>query len=155
MKVLFLKHVINVWKPWEIKEVKTGFAVNMLIPKWLAIELTPKAEAKHNEKLKKDEKYRMSLIEWRHEITTELNWKTLELTLKTDNTWKVFGGIWEKNIIDVIKQRFNLKLSKKHIDMPDWHLKKVGEHIIYIKFWKDSIAKMIVRIEAEKLKVKS
>ena len=57
MRVLFLKHVINVGKPWEIKEVKPGYAANMLFPQWLAIELTPEAEKKHKEKIKKDEKH--------------------------------------------------------------------------------------------------
>jgi large subunit ribosomal protein L9 len=149
MKVLFLKHVVNVGKPWEIKEVKTGFAVNMLITKWFAIELTPEAEKIHYEKLKKDEKYKMSLIEWRHEIAEELNWKTLEFALKTGNNGKVYGWIGEKDIIDVIKKRFKIELSKKHIDMPDWHLKKTGEHIIYIKLWKDSMAKMVIKVKAE------
>jgi large subunit ribosomal protein L9 len=149
MKVLFLKHVINVWKPWEIKEVKSGFAVNMLIPKWLAIELTPEAEKKHYEKLKKDEKYRMSLIEWRHEIAEELNWKLLEFVLKTWNNDKVYGWINEKDIIEAIKKRFKLNLERKHIEIPDWHLRKIWEHIIYIKLWKDSMAKMIVRIKGE------
>jgi large subunit ribosomal protein L9 len=149
MKVLFLKYVVNVGKPWEIKEVKTWFAVNMLIPKWFAVELTPEIEAKHNEKLKKDEKYRMSLIEWRHEIADELNWKILEFVLKTGNNGKVYGWIGEKDIINTIKKRFKLELSKKHIDMPDWHLRKIWEHIIYIKLWKDSIAKITARVKGE------
>jgi large subunit ribosomal protein L9 len=150
MKVLFLKHIINVGKPWEIKEVKAWFAVNMLIPKWLAVELTPEAEKKHYEKLKKDEKYRMSLIEWRYGIVEELNWKTLEFTLKTQNNDKVYGWIGEKDIIEAIKKRFKLELSKKHIEMPDWHLKKIWEHIIYIKLWKDAMAKVMVELKAEK-----
>jgi large subunit ribosomal protein L9 len=150
MKVLFLKHIVNVGKPWEIKEVKSWFAVNMLIPKWLAIELTPEAEKRHYEKMKKDEKYRMSLIEWRHGIVEELNWKVLEFTLKTQNNDKVYGWIGEKDIIEVIKKRFKLELSKKHIEMPDWHLKKIWEHIIYIKLWKDAMAKMTIQLKAER-----
>ena len=43
MRVLFLKHVINVGKPWEIKEVKPGYAANMLFPQLLALELTQEA----------------------------------------------------------------------------------------------------------------
>lgn len=149
MKVLFLKHVVNVWKPWEIKEVKAWFAANMLIPKGLAIELTPEAEKKHLEKLKKDQKYRMWLIEDRHSIVDELNWKKLSFALKTEWAWKVYGSVKEKDIIDQIKKKFNLELTKKHIDMPDWHLKKTGEHIIYIKMWKDAMAKMFINVNRE------
>ena len=149
MKVLFLKHVINVWKPGEIKEVKAGFAVNMLIPKWLAVELTPEAEKKHMEKLKKDQNHRKELIENRHLIVEELNWKKIGFTLKTDNTGKVYWWIKEKDIIDYIKKNFKIELNKKHIDMPDWHLKKTGEHIIYLNLWKDSMAKVFVIINRQ------
>ena len=149
MRVLFLKHVINVGKPWEIKEVKSWFAVNMLIPQWLAIELTPEAEKRHNEKLKKDQKYRMSLIEDRHSIAEELNWKKIEFKLKTDWSWKVYWWVNEKDIIEYIKKHFNLELSRKHIEMPDWNIKKIWEHTIYIKLWKDSMAKMFVNIKEE------
>lgn len=149
MKVLFLKHVVNVWKPWEIKEVKAWFAANMLIPQGLAIELTVEVEKKHNEKLKKDQKYRMSLIEDRHSIADELNWKKLTFKLKTDWSGKVYWWINEKEIIDQIKKQFWLELARKHIDMPDWNLKRIWEHIIYIKLGKDSMAKMFVEINEQ------
>jgi ribosomal protein L9 len=45
----------------------------MLFPKGLAIELTPEAEKKHFEKLKRDQKHRMELIENRHDISEKLN----------------------------------------------------------------------------------
>lgn len=150
MKVLFLKHVINVGKPWEIKEVKPGYAANMLFPQWLAIELTPETEKKYKEKLKKEEKHRMELIENRHEISESLNHKKLEFILKTWTNHKVYGWIWEKDIIDEVKKKFKIELSKKHIDMPDGHLKKLGEHIIYIKLWKDAMAKVFIVLNEEK-----
>jgi ribosomal protein L9 len=150
MRVLFLKHVINVGKPWEIKEVKPGYAANMLFPQWLAVELTPEAEKKHKDKLKKDEKHRMELIENRHIIAEELNHKKLEFTVKTWSNHKVYWWIWEKDIIEEVKKRFKFELTKKHIDMPDGHLKKIWEHAIYIKLWKDAIAKIFIVINEEK-----
>ncbi len=150
MRVLFLKHVINVGKPWEIKDVKPGYASNMLFPKWLAVELTPEEEKRHKDKLKKDEKHRMDLIENRHIIAEELNHKKLEFLVKTWTNQKVYWGIWEKDIIEEVKKKFKIELTKKHIDMPNWHLKKIGEHTIYIKLWKDAMAKIFIVINEEK-----
>lgn len=150
MRVLFLKHVINVGKPWEIKEVKPGYAANMLFPQWLAVELTPEAEKKHKDKLKKDEKHRMELIENRHVIAEELNHKKLEFLVKTWSNHKVYWWIWEKDIIEEVKKRFKFELTKKHIDMPDGHLKKIWEHSVYIKLWKDAMAKIFIVINEEK-----
>ena len=148
MRVLFLKHVINVWKPWEIKEVKPGYAMNMLFPQWLAIELTSEAEKKHKEKIKKEESRRMELIENRHIISDKLNWVKLDFKLKgTAN--KLFWAVAEKDVIWEIKKKFKIELTKQHIDMPDGHLKKVWEHAIYIKLWKDSMAKIFIIINPE------
>jgi hypothetical protein len=33
--------------------------------------------------------------------------------------------------------------------MPDWHLKKLWEHQIFVKIWKDAMAKIFVNIEKE------
>jgi len=149
MKVLFLKHVINVAKEGEIKEVSPWYAANFLFPKKLAIELTPKAEKEYKEKLKKQEAHRRELIENRHKIVDTINNAKLTFKLKTWANWKVYWGIWEKDIIKVIKSKFWIDLAKKHIDMPDWHLKKLWEHTIFVKLGKDAIAKIIALVESE------
>jgi len=142
MKVLFLKHVINVWKEGEIKDVKPGYAANMLFPKWFAVELTPDEEKKHKEKLKREDKHIRELISNRHDIAEKLTWGKLEFSLSSSTAWKVYWGIWEKDIINIIKQKYNIDLSKKHIYMPSGHIKKLWEEYIYIKLWKDAMAKM-------------
>jgi ribosomal protein L9 len=149
MKVLFLKHVVNVWKEGEIKEVKTWYAANMLLPKWLAIELTPETEKKYKDKLKREEKHKRELIDNRHKISETLNNQKLNFTLKTWANHKVYWWIWEKDIITRIKKKFKIELSKKHIDMPDWHVKKLWENQIFIKLWKDAMAKLFIVINEE------
>lgn len=149
MKVLFLKHVVNVWKEGEIKEVKTWYASNFLLPKWLVVELTPEEEQKHLQKIKKQDAHKRELIENRHKISEELNWKTIEFKLKTQNNWKIYWWIWEKDIIEYIKSNFGIELTKKHIDLPDWHIKKVWNTNIYIKLWKDAMAKINLVIKSD------
>jgi len=149
MKVLFKELVVNVGHPGEIKDVKVGYAKNFLIPQWKAVELTPEMEKKYLEQLKKQDKHNRELIENRHKIAESLNWKTLNFKLKTASNWKVFGWIWEKDIIKQIKSKFKIELSKKHIDLPGWHLKKLWEYQVFIKLWKDSMAKMTAIVESE------
>ena len=148
MKVLFLKHVINVGKPWEIKEVKSGYASNMLIPQGLAVEFTKEVEKRYKEKQYREEKNRQTLIENKHEIIEKLNLQKFEFSLKTWANGKFYGGIWEKDIIEAIKKRFKIELTKKHIEMPDGHIKKFWESQIYIKLG-DSMAKIFVILNKE------
>ncbi len=150
MKVLFLKHVINVGKEGEIKDVKPGYAANMLFPKGLAIELTPEVEKQMKAKQKKEENHRRELIENRFELAETLNMQKLEFVVKTWENHKVYWAIWEKDIAREVKRKFKIELSKKHINMPDWHIKKLWENQIFIKFWKDAIAKVFIVLKEEK-----
>ena len=73
--------------------------------------------------------------------------KLFEKFWPNSEKWKIYWWIWEKDIISAIKKKFKVELSKKHIDMPDWHLKKLWESQIYIKLGKDAIAKILVIIK--------
>ena len=148
MKVLFLKNVVHVWKAGDIKEVKPGYASNFLLPKWLAVRLTPEVEKNLKDKSKREETHKRELIENRHDIAEKLNLKSLEFSLKTWSNWKVYGWIWEKDIIREIKKNFSIDLAKKHINLENGHIKKVWEENVYIKLWKDAIAKITVIVKS-------
>lgn len=149
MKVFFLKHVVNVAKEWEIKDVSSWYASNFLFPKNLAKPLTPELEKKiKNEEIKK-ESNRRELHENRLEIVEKLNSTKLTFSLKTWKNKKVYWWIWEKDIIVEIKKQFKINLEKKNIYLPAWHIKKVWETFIYIKLTKDVMAKMLVIINSD------
>ena len=146
MKVLFLKHVVNVGKEGEIKEVKAGYAANCLFPKGLAVELTPAEEKKYKNKLKREDSHRRELIGNRQEIVETLTGQKLIFSLQSWANGKVYWGIWEKDVINQVKSKFKVELTKKHIDLPDGHIKKLWESYIYIKLGKDAMAKMTVEV---------
>ena len=146
MKVLFKKHVINVGKVWEIKEVKPWYAQNFLFPNGSAVEYTSQVAKSIKTSQKKEEAHRIELIANRHEIVEKLNGQTLAFKLKTWANDKVYGGIGEKDILQELKKKFKVELTKKHVELMDGHLKKLWDHDVYIKVGKDAMAKMKVHI---------
>jgi len=145
MKVLLLENVLHIWKAWEIKDVKPGFAANMLFPKKLAVEFTKEEEKKYKQKLQSQERHRRELIEKKHEIIEKLNNQKFEFELKWNKeSWKVFWWVWEKDLIQSIYKKFKIQLTKKNIYLPDWHLKKVWEHTVFVKITEKEMAKIFV-----------
>ncbi len=147
MKVLFLKLVPNVWHVWEIKEVSDSYARNFLIPKGFAKKLDNELEKKLLGEEKKKEDARRNLVENKHKIIDELNWKTLVFKAKTLDNWKMFWWIWEHEIIEKIEKNFKVKLEKKHIELMDWHIKKLWKKDVYVKLSPESMAKLTVIVE--------
>lgn len=147
MKVLFLQLVPNVGHVWEIKEISDSYARNFLIPKWLAKKLDPSDEKRLLQEEKKKEENRRNLVENRHKIVEALNWKELVFKANTDANWKMFGWIWEHDIIQKISKDFKINLEKKNIELMDGHIKKIGRKDIYIKLSSDSMAKITVIVE--------
>jgi len=144
-RVLLLQNVPWIWREWEVKEVKHWYASNFLFPKNLAKIVTPQEEKKLAQNKKNQEARRVELIEKRHEIAEKLNNQKFDFIFKATGSWKIFGSVWEKDILKKIKSKYKIELAKKHIDMwPDGHLKKVWERQVFIKLWKDVHCKIIV-----------
>ncbi len=147
MRVIFLQHVLNVWKTWEIKEVSDSYARNVLIPKAQAKKLNPEEEERLINKKKKDEKNRISKVEHRHEIFDLLNWKKLEFFLQKDASGKTFWSIWEKEIIEWLKKAYKLDFTKSEIVMQNGHIKKIWISDVFVKLWAWEMAKIVVVVK--------
>lgn len=146
MKVIFLQHVVNAWKQWEIKEVNDSYARNFLIPKKLAKQFTKLDEKNLENKKKKDEKNRVVKVEQRQELWDKLNWKIFDFEISKDESWKIFWSVWEKEIIDLLKKEINLDFTKWEINM-DWHIKKSGKYDVFVKLWDWVMVKIIINIK--------
>jgi len=139
MKVVFLENFSEAWfLAWDIREVKTWFATNFLIPKQIALPATDKIIAWTEDLRKKWEEIREAVKVAAQDAKTKLAWKTLEINSKSD--WDtLYAAITEKMIANRIKSDFDVEIEERFIK--DWHIKTLWSHAIsivmndWIVFW--------------------
>ncbi len=150
MKVVFLEHVLHVAKPWEVKEVASGYATNFLFPKKLAKPYSASLAAQDEKKIKKQEAERRMLLWSKADIIQKLSWEKMHVYLPEKNG-KALGGITPKDIAEYIQKTYKLPLTKKHIDfwIPQRKLTKFGEYEVYVDLWENHAGKIFLNIQAK------
>lgn len=117
MKVILLEDVKSLGKKGEIVNVSDGYARNMILPKKLGVEATPKNL--NDLKLQKanEEKVAKENLEDAKAFAKELETKEVILTLKVGEGGRTFGSISAKEISEAAKAQLNLELDKKKFQM--------------------------------------
>lgn len=118
MKVILLEDVKSLGKKGQIVNVSDGYARNMILPKKLGLEATPKNL--NDLKLQKanEEKVAQENLEAAQAFAKDLETKEIILTLKVGESGKTFGSISTKEISEAAKKQLNLELDKKKLQLP-------------------------------------
>lgn len=132
MKVILQKDIAKLGKKYDIKEVSSGYALNLLIPQSLAIMATPEA-------IKKTSTERMRLEGERkvHEDLLLKNIKDLEdvvlnISSKANEKGHLFAGIHKETIVTELLKQTGLQIDPSFIQM-EHPIKEVGDHNIEVK----------------------
>ena len=117
MKVILLEDVKSLGKKGEIVNVSDGYARNMILPKKLGVEATPKNL--NDMKLQKAnaEKVAQENFEAAQAFAKELETKEIILTLKVGEGGRTFGSISGKEISEAAKKQLNLEIDKKKLQL--------------------------------------
>ncbi|MCI8814012.1 MAG: 50S ribosomal protein L9 [Lachnospiraceae bacterium] len=117
MKVILLEDVKSLGKKGEIVNVSDGYARNMLLPKKLGAEATPKNL--NDLKLKKahQQKLAQNNLESAREFAKNLEGKEIVLTLKVGEGGKTFGSISAKEISEAAQEQLGMTLDKKKLQL--------------------------------------
>lgn len=118
MKVILLEDVKSLGKKGEIVNVSDGYARNMILPKKLGMEATPKNL--NDLKLQKAnaEKVAQENLEAAREFAKNLATKEIILTLKVGEGGRTFGSVSTKEISEACKEQLNLDIDKKKLQLP-------------------------------------
>lgn len=114
MKIILLKPIERLGKPFDIVSVKDGYARNYLFPMSLAIPATEsnlrgleknkKRFSKKTEKIKK-----MSM-----DISEQINNTSIKATIRTGIDGKSFGSITSQDLVELLKSE-GIEIDKKNI----------------------------------------
>jgi large subunit ribosomal protein L9 len=148
MKIILLQDVDHIGKKHEVHEVKDGYAKNFLIRNKLAVTYTKDAQvvlAKDLNNIAVEESKMRDKALVLKEAIEKIN---LFFKLKTHNG-KVFGSISNKQIIDTLADKHQIKIDKFMIDEKNAKQLTLGKQSIYINLYKDIKAKLEVIVEGE------
>ena len=132
MKVLLLADVKNVGKKDDVVNVSDGYARNMLFPKKLAVEATPKNMK--DIQLKKQNEARIAEAQLKEAQTfaKELEEKTVTVGIKVGAGGKTFGSVSTKEIADAAKEQFGIELDRKKMVLAS-PLRELGESSVQVR----------------------
>ncbi len=127
MEIILLKEVLNVGDKHEIVKVKPGYARNYLIPKGLAIIANQTNRSRLAELQRQDEARESKLLGHYQELADRLKNSKLKIGAKAGTSGKIFGSVTSIQIIQALKEQFEIEVERKKIEMPE-EVKELGSY---------------------------
>ena len=144
MKVILLQDVKKMGKKGDVIEASDGYARNYLFPRKLAEEATANALHIVNAKKENERKKKLAELEEAQKLAAELKGKEVTIDAKAGDNGRLFGAITNKDVAEVINNKFNLSIDKKKIVMDT--IKVAGGYEIEVKLYPEVSTKMKVII---------
>lgn len=132
MKVILIQDVENLGKKFEIKDVKSGYARNFLIPKGLAKPATKEALKWLSVQKEIQEKMAEEALKETQNVVTKIDGLELEIPVKIGDQNQLFEKVTTQKISEKLKEAGYL-VSKNQINL-DKPIEEIGEYPIKIKF---------------------
>ncbi|MEG0872354.1 MAG: 50S ribosomal protein L9 [Clostridia bacterium] len=147
MKVILSEDVKGIGKKLQTVNVSEGYARNYLLPKKLAILADNKASSEARTKLESQKFKKQTEINAANELKLKIEKSNIEFRHKTGEAGKLFGSVTEKEIAEKIKEKFNIQISKKKIEIKT-QIKQTGTYTVSIKLYEGISANLKVTVNA-------
>ena len=148
MKVILLQDVKKMGKKGDVIEASDGYARNYLFPRKLAEEATANALHVVNAKKENERRKKLAELEAAQKLAAELKGKEVTIDAKAGDNGRLFGAITNKDIAEVINNKFNLSIDKKKVVVNT--IKVAGQYEVEIKLYPEVSTKMKVIIVPKK-----
>ena len=146
MKVILLEDVKSHGKKGDIVNVSDGYARNMLFPKKLAVEASPKnindlkLQKAHEEKVAKEN------LEAAKAFKEELETTEVTVTIKGGETGRPFGAVSTKEIAEAAKAQLGYDIDKKKMQLSS-PVKELGPTMVPVKLHPQVTAQLKVVVK--------
>lgn len=132
MKVILLQDVKTLGKKGDVVNVSDGYARNMILPKKLGIEATPKnlndlkLQNQHADKVAAEQ------LAAAQQLAKELEDMQVEVKIRAGEGGRTFGSVSTKEISAAAKEQLKLDLDKKKLSL-DEPIKALGTYEVKVK----------------------
>ncbi len=146
MKIILKKEVTNLGEAGDVVEVKSGYALNYLVPQGFAVIGTPSALKQHEETLRQRAHKEAKLVADAEALAAKISAVEVPVTVKVNEDGKIFGSVSAAQVADALAAA-GFEVEKKHIAVPE--IKEAGEFEAKVKCYKGVFANVKVVVSAE------
>nr|WP_317361935.1 50S ribosomal protein L9 [uncultured Blautia sp.] len=146
MKVILIEDVKSLGKKGQMVKVSDGYARNMLFPKKLGIEATPKNI--NDLKLQKahEEKVAQENLEAAQAFKAELETKQVTVSIKVGDNGRTFGSVSTKEIAEAAKAQLGYDIDKKKMQLAN-PIRELGTTMVPVKLHTQVTAELKVVVK--------
>lgn len=146
MKIILKKEVANLGEAGEVVEVKTGYALNYLIPQGYATAATASALKQHEETLRQRAHKEAKLVADAQALAAKIEAVEIKLAVKVGESGKLYGAVTSAQVAEVLAAA-GIEVEKKNITIAD--IKELGEFEGKVKCYKGVFAAIKITVVAE------
>lgn len=145
MKVILLTDVRGQGKKDDIIKVSDGYARNFLLPRKLALEVTP--EVLRDLEARQAEKRRIAAEELAaaKAVATQLEGVLVKLSLNAGADGKIYGSVTAKDICDALKAQHKIDIDKHRFGLSD-PIKSFGTFAVKVKLHAEVVGTLNVLV---------
>ena len=146
MKVILIEDLKSLGKKGQMVNVSDGYARNMLFPKKLGVEATPKnindlkLQKAHEEKVAKEN------LEAAKAFKAELETKQVTVTIKVGDNGRTFGSVSTKEISEAAKAQLGYDIDKKKMQLAN-PIRELGTTLVPVKLHTQVTAELKVVVK--------
>ncbi len=146
MKIILKKDVIGLGEAGDVVNVKTGYALNYLVPQGFASVGTPSALKQHEETLRQRAHKEAKLVADAQALAAKASAVEIKIAAKVGDSGKLYGGITPAQISEILAAA-GVEIDKRNITLPE--IKTTGEYEASAKCYKGVVATLKVEVVAE------
>ena len=146
MKIILKKEVANLGEAGDVVEVKTGYALNYLVPQGFATVGTPSALKQHEETIRQRAHKEAKNVAEAQAKAAKLSAAAVKLAAKVGESGKLYGSITSAQVAAALAE-LGFEVDKKDITVPE--IKETGEFEGKIKCYKGVYADIKIIVAAE------
>ena len=135
MQIILKKDVANLGHADDVVTVKTGYAMNYLIPQGFAIAATPSALKQHAETIRQRAHKEAKKIADAEALAASINAVLVKVAAKVSETGKIYGSVTTAQLAKALAGA-GIEVDKKDITILSEDVKELGIYDAEVKCYK-------------------
>lgn len=148
MKIILKKEVANLGEAGEIVEVKTGYALNYLVPQGYAVIGTPSAIKQHEETIRQRAHKEAKNVAEAQAYAAKISSSLVKINVKVNESGKIYGSVTPAQVAEALVAA-GFEVEKKNVCIVSEDIEAVGTYDAKVKCYKGVFADLKFEVVAE------